>query len=328
MNDISLRLMWLIAQVTLVSACASSLTAILSRGFGRVTTGVLQAALLLVFLLTACSLSSWPSWTTANPTEVVVVEPANLDSAVSLKFPSSKQADGTLTPNEPVATQAAWGAKFYLASSAALEGVSLIVIPLFGVFLLLGSLRFCLGWWAIGKLLRTSTLATDVRCTNMLCSMGVQAAAGSVAIRQHEALVAPATMGWRQPVILLPSNWRTWKPEELRAVLAHELAYIEHRDFATLCMAQFIAVFHFYHPLVHRLVSKLRHQQELAADAAAAELAGGRDQYVSSLVSLALQSDSQKVVWPLRCFLPTSDTFLRRIEMLKNPLEVGMQMIP
>ncbi len=36
----------------------------------------------------------------------------------------------------------------------------------------------------------------------------------------------PATVGWRQPVLLLPVNWRTWTDEECLAVLAHEIEHV------------------------------------------------------------------------------------------------------
>lgn len=77
MSEISLRLTWLVVQVTLVSAGATILLAILHRWRSIATAGLLQAALLLVLMLTVVSPSPWPTWTTfrASELQVVVAQP-------------------------------------------------------------------------------------------------------------------------------------------------------------------------------------------------------------------------------------------------------------
>jgi type II secretory pathway pseudopilin PulG len=77
-------------------------------------------------------------------------------------------------------------------------------------------------------------------------------------------------------------------------------------------------VVHFYHPLVHWLAGRLRLEQELAADSVAARIAGGQVRYVRVLAKLALEHQDRFVGWPARAFLPTRQTFLRRLEMLRD----------
>ena len=48
-------------------------------------------------------------------------------------------------------------------------------------------------------------------------------------------------------------------------------------DFIALLVGQFGLALHFYHPLLHWLIGRLRLEQELAADAAAAEFPAGSD---------------------------------------------------
>jgi hypothetical protein len=118
--------------------------------------------------------------------------------------------------------------------------------------------------------------------------------------------------------VLLPLEWRDWTAEQLRAVLAHEIAHIARHDFLACVLAQAGLALHFYHPLVHWLVRRLRLEQELAADAAAAMATGGRAAYLQSLAELALRQSERPLGWPARTFLPTRGTFMRRIEMLRD----------
>ena len=85
---------------------------------------------------------------------------------------------------------------------------------------------------------------------------------------------------------------------------------------------------HFYHPMVHALARRLRLQQELAADALGARLAGGRRPYLTALANLALRQDPRPAAWPARPFLPTRGTFLRRIEMLRDPKALQQPPLP
>jgi beta-lactamase regulating signal transducer with metallopeptidase domain len=140
----------------------------------------------------------------------------------------------------------------------------------------------------------------------------------NVTVRQSAELCGPATIGWLQPVILLPADWREWDASELQAVLAHELVHIHRRDFVARVIAGFSSALHIYHPLLHWLSGRLCLQQELAADASAAPLAGGRERYLRALARLALRLDASVPAWPARPFLSSPRTLMRRIQMLRT----------
>lgn len=141
---------------------------------------------------------------------------------------------------------------------------------------------------------------------------------GSVELRENDDLVTAATIGWSRPLILLPAVWRDWTEDQRRAVLAHELVHIARGDYLTCVLGQLCLAVHFYHPLVHWLAGRLRLEQELAADATAAMLSGGRKLYLQSLAELALHTKERSLGWPAHTFLPTQGTFLRRIDMLRD----------
>ena len=70
--------------------------------------------------------------------------------------------------------------------------------------------------------------------------------------------------------MLLPADWRSWTPDQRRAVLAHEIVHARSQDSVALLFGQLGLMLHCYHPLLHWLMGRLRLEQELAADAAAA----------------------------------------------------------
>ena len=88
-----------------------------------------------------------------------------------------------------------------------------------------------------------------------------------IEVCQSDDLVTAAAIGWRRPVVLLPADWTTWTPAQRRAVLAHEIAHARSHDFLAVLLGQLGLVLHFYHPLLHWLMNRLRLEQELAADA-------------------------------------------------------------
>jgi hypothetical protein len=139
-----------------------------------------------------------------------------------------------------------------------------------------------------------------------------------IEIRESSELETPATLGWRRPLLLLPFDWRDWSQNELRAVLAHEVAHVVRGDFLTGLIAQISVAIHFYHPLAHWLAKRLRLEQELAADAWGATLSGGSPGYLVTLAQMALRREDRGLAGPARAFLPSRGTLITRIEMLKN----------
>ncbi len=197
--------------------------------------------------------------------------------------------------------------------------LSTFVLCLFGVGITIGTFRLLLGVIATANLVRKCRPIHDASLAAQLAAL--QSKIGlrkRVTMYQTDSLSTAATLGLWRPCILLPVHWKEWTSSEKNAVLAHELAHISHGDFAAVLISQLGVVFHFYHPLVHRLSGRMRLEQELAADYVAAQLTGGRGQYVRVLAKLALEHQDRFVGWPARAFLPTRHTFLRRLEMLKD----------
>jgi WD40 repeat protein/beta-lactamase regulating signal transducer with metallopeptidase domain len=136
-----------------------------------------------------------------------------------------------------------------------------------------------------------------------------------IAVRENPAVDSPLTLGLFRPVILLPASWRGWPAEQLRLVLAHELAHVRRRDFLAGLVAELAVCLCWFHPLVRWLAGRLRLEQEYVADARAA--AGDAVNYVRCLARLALEQGTGRGS-PAPAFWRRRPEILRRIDMLRR----------
>jgi len=185
--------------------------------------------------------------------------------------------------------------------------------------LVIGCLQLAVGLAVVWTRLRRSHPLRDrglVRTVEQLREeMGCRR---SVELRVSYDLATAATAGWSEPVILLPADWRRWTSQERRAILAHEMAHIVHNDYLAGILSRVGLALHFYHPIVHWLVARMRLEQEFAADAVAAEFAGGRREYLKTLAQMALRQSSESPLILARAFASEPSMFLRRIKRLRD----------
>jgi beta-lactamase regulating signal transducer with metallopeptidase domain len=187
------------------------------------------------------------------------------------------------------------------------------------ILVAIGMSRLAIGIGAVARLRSTGQRIQDSQVDELLALLRAELAiTRPVDVREAPGLGPPATIGWRRPVVLLPDDWRSWEQGELRAVLAHELAHIHRADFLVALLAQLGVALHPWNPMAYWLASRLRLDQELAADATAARLSGGRRPYLACLARLALRRDDLASGWPARAFLPVRGTLVRRIDMLRS----------
>jgi beta-lactamase regulating signal transducer with metallopeptidase domain len=196
------------------------------------------------------------------------------------------------------------------------EQVGLALLLACGFF---GLGRLLLGLWAVRECRRRSVPITEPSLLQLADHLRQEMQiTQAVELRVMPGLGSPATVGWRQPVLLLPENWSTWSQEECRSVLAHELAHVQAGDYPTWLLAQLGAVLHGYQPLVYWLLARLHREQELAADLVAARHAGGATVYLRSLCRLALAQEQLPQPFPARTLLSGRFSLIRRITMLRS----------
>ncbi len=133
--------------------------------------------------------------------------------------------------------------------------------------------RLAIGWWGANSLVRASD--------------PVFVASGGIPVHESAAVAAPLTTGIFRPRILLPQVWRDWPAENLRAVLAHEVAHQRRRDGLIALMTQVNRSLFWFHPLAWWLEREIMATAEQAADEAAIGTAVAPRAYAQILIEMA-----------------------------------------
>jgi len=329
MSTLTFMLAWCVLQVTLLSLLTAVVYLVVGRRGPAVGSAVLLAGSAGVLLTTALAVSPWPRWYTVDwperPAAAEQLAGAATNEPAGADAPASDEPTVPPAPKLELADTSLWTALGETLRTgfrpAALDAPRAtpwpaIVLGL-GAVLCLG--RLAVGLWAVHRYRRQSQPIADAQLHDELAVLQAEMnCLKTIELRESALVSSPAVVGWRKPLLLLPLDWRTWSGGERRAVLAHELAHVCRGDYPAWLFSQLGLALHFYHPLVHWQVRRLRLEQELAADEWGARVAGSRTAYLRALAQLALRRDAQPVVWAARPFFPRRDTFLRRIEMLRH----------
>ena len=99
---------------------------------------------------------------------------------------------------------------------------------------------------------------------------------------------APAVVGWLRPVVLVPVGVLAGlPPEQIEALLLHELAHIRRHDYLVNVVQSIVESLLFYHPLVWWVSGHIRAERELCCDDAAVSVNGDALTYARALAELA-----------------------------------------
>ena len=151
----------------------------------------------------------------------------------------------------------------------------------------IASVRVATGWTHVRRI-RTSATAAPAAIERVLMSveakLGMRAAAR---IGLTSMADSPIAFGWWQPTILLPmATIVDLTPEQLEAVLAHELAHVRRYDFAANLAQVIVETLLFFHPATWWVSSRVRREREHCCDDSAVALAGDPATYVRALLAL------------------------------------------
>jgi beta-lactamase regulating signal transducer with metallopeptidase domain/predicted flap endonuclease-1-like 5' DNA nuclease len=106
----------------------------------------------------------------------------------------------------------------------------------------------------------------------------------SIAFRECTWLHAPAVIGWFRPVVFLPASALTGlSQDQLRSVIAHELAHIRRFDPFVNVFQIWVETLLFYHPAVWWLNQRIRADREYCCDEIAVSVGGNRIEYARAL---------------------------------------------
>lgn len=183
-------------------------------------------------------------------------------------------------------------------------GVALLLVRLFGGLLLLDRLTHHTRPAGEDWQLRLVVLARrlDVR--------------RAIALRECTSTHSPAVIGWLRPVILLPvSVLAGLTPDQVEAILAHELAHIRRHDYIVNLLQSVAETLLFYHPAVWLVSRQIRIEREHCCDDDAVAVCGDAVTYASALADLERLRGSM----PALALAASGGSLLSRVQRLLAP---------
>lgn len=109
----------------------------------------------------------------------------------------------------------------------------------------------------------------------------------SVPVLLSDRADAPFATGIRRPAVLLPDGLAAaLAPEQIRVVIAHELAHVQRHDYAVNLGQHLLEALFWFHPAVHWLSRVARDEREHCCDELAAEVVGDRRAVAGALLAL------------------------------------------
>ena len=106
-------------------------------------------------------------------------------------------------------------------------------------------------WWKISRCIRKTIVPSETVSELLADARRKLSLRKNVAIRLTNQAMSPAVCGLLRPVILLPQPLiEKLSPEQLRAVLLHELVHVRRSDVWINCAQTLLQIIYWWHPLV------------------------------------------------------------------------------
>lgn len=245
------------------------------------------ALLLMVGLpaLTACFVSVSTSQNSesvvANLPPTNVVTPVTSGDVATAQPPSRAEASGVATPPVP---QTTLRERAVALCRPALPWI--VVTWLVGVVVF--SLRLVVGWVRVQRIKHAATRLLEARWQQTLVTLaGRLGVMRPVWLVQSALVQVPTAIGWLRPVVLLPASALTGlTPEQLEAILAHELAHIRRYDYLVNLIQTALETLLFYHPASWWVSRRIRAERENCCDDLAVSVCGNALVYAGALAEM------------------------------------------
>ena len=121
------------------------------------------------------------------------------------------------------------------------------------------------------------------RVTVLSAQLGIDRIVG---IAESGIAKVPMVIGHLKPLILIPAGLLTaLPPAEIEAILIHELAHIQRRDYLVNLLQSFLEIIFFFNPAVLWLSALIRTERENCCDDIAVEQTSSKINYIRALVA-------------------------------------------
>jgi beta-lactamase regulating signal transducer with metallopeptidase domain len=144
------------------------------------------------------------------------------------------------------------------------------------------------GWVHLQRLRRKKVNSVDISLQGKLHNLiGRLKVTQQVKLMESALVQIPTVVGWLRPLILMPvSALAGLSPEQLEALLAHELAHIRRYDYLVNIFQTVVETLGFYHPAVWWVSHKIRVERENCCDDLAVSVCSDKVGYARALTSM------------------------------------------
>ena len=181
-----------------------------------------------------------------------------------------------------------------------------------GVALLL--LRLTGGWWQVRRIHRAALAATASPWHAVAARLARRLTLRRVVhVVESLRVDTPPVLGWWRPAILLPvAALANLIPEQVEAILAHELAHIRRHDYLVNLLQHVTETLLFYHPAVWWISGRMRAEREQCCDAVVVHVCGDPVGYAAALVQLETERRGRAAL----AVAATSGSLIERVRHL------------
>lgn len=153
---------------------------------------------------------------------------------------------------------------------------------------MLFALRLAGGWWRARRLVHVATTPVAVEVERMVGALSARLGLSRpIRMLASTRLAVPVVIGWLRPVLIIPAAVvGGLSPQQLEAVLAHELAHIRRHDYLLNLLQSAVETLLFYHPAVWWVSHTVRVEREHCCDDLAVVACGDAVLYVRALTAL------------------------------------------
>ena len=278
MNSISEIVVTYVTNVLWMTCVIAAVTSLLARALRRCPSSY-QHALWVVALLFAVVLPFASLRGSRNDDRPKIVPAVAVSALRSAVMPHSGNSSWTLWRQFRHSSQPVQFGPIFIS----------LITGFYLGFVFYRTLRLYRGWCSLQAMLQRSSKrpmppamhALFEQCQSRL---GLKA----VPVLWSSEDKAPATLGIRNPVLVLPDWFLSQaSQDELSSALTHELAHIRRRDFLWNLVYELLILPISFHPAAALIKARIDQTRELACDEIAAASMPTRAQYARSLLSIA-----------------------------------------
>ena len=190
------------------------------------------------------------------------------------------------------------------------------IVPFWMAGVLAFYLRTAGGWLAAQRLRGRGTIAAPEEWQQRLRALAARLRVTRPVVLLESCLAeTPVLIGFLRPAILVPAGLLAGiAPDQLEAILLHELAHIRRHDYAVNVVQSLVEGLLFYHPAVWWLSRVVRTERENCCDDAVVALRGDAVGYAAALAAL---EERRSVGEP--ALAATGGNLMKRVRRLLEP---------